>query len=104
MASTSSYDAKIDNLVRVMERMMEKINLSERTPPMENQANPQNINRNPKFRRDPPQNRPRDNDQQISPPFQDNYVDEEGRESKELEENHVNLIGSDNEGDVFLAK
>ena len=83
---------------------MERINLSERTPPRENQANPQNRNRNPNFRRDPPQNRLRDNDQQIRPPFQDNYVDEEGRETEELEENHVNLIGSDNEGDVFLTE
>ena len=77
MASTSSSDAKIDNLVRVMERMMERINLNERAPPRENQPNPQNININQNFRRDPHQNRQRDNDQQIRPPFQDNYVDEE---------------------------
>ena len=36
MPSTSSSDSKIDNLVRTMERMMEKINLSERTPPRDN--------------------------------------------------------------------
>ena len=36
--------------------------------------------------------------------FQDNYVDEEGRETEEPEENHVNLIGSDNESDFFLTK
>ena len=64
-----SHDAKIDNLMRVMERMMERINLTERTPPRENQENPQNRNRNLNFRRDPPQNRQRDNDQQIRPPF-----------------------------------
>ena len=80
MASTTSSDAKIDNLVRVMER----INLSLRTPPRENQANLKNKNRNPNFKTDPPQNRPRDNDQQIRPPFQDNYVDEEGRSLKNL--------------------
>ena len=33
MASTS--DAKIDSLVRTMERMMERINLNERAPPRE---------------------------------------------------------------------
>ena len=55
MASTSSSDVKINNLVRVMERMMEIINLSERKPPRENQENLQNRNRNPNFRRDPPQ-------------------------------------------------
>ena len=40
MALTSSSDAKIDNLVRVMERMLEKINLTDRVPPRENQVNP----------------------------------------------------------------
>ena len=44
MALTSSPDAKIDNLVRVMERILEKINLNDRVPPRENQNNPQNIN------------------------------------------------------------
>ena len=47
MASTSSSDAKIDNLVRVMEKMLEKINLNDRMPPRENQKKPQNRNRNP---------------------------------------------------------
>ena len=77
MASTTSSDAKIDNLVRVMERMLEKINMNDRVPPRENQNNPQNRNRNPNFRRDPIQNRQRDNDQQIRPLFQENYVDQE---------------------------
>ena len=84
MASTSSSDAKIDNLVRVMERMLEKINLIERAPHRENQTNPKNININPNFRRDPTQNRQRDNDQQIRPPFQDNYIDKEGIETESL--------------------
>ena len=102
VASTS--DAKIDNLVRVMERMMDKISLNERASLRENQENPQNINRNQNFRRDPPQNRQRDNDQQIRPPFQENYVDEEETKTKESEENHVNLIDSNNEVDVFLIE
>ena len=83
---------------------MERINLSEKTPPRENQENPQNRNRNPNFRRDPPQNKQRDNNQQIRPPFQENYVYEEERETEELEENHVNLIGSDSEDVVFLTE
>ena len=86
MASTSSYDAKIENLVMVMERMLEKINLNDKVPPRENQITPQNRNRNPNFRRDPIQNRQRDNDQQIRPPFQENYVDqEEESETERLE-------------------
>ena len=68
--------------------MMEKISLNERTPPRENQVNPQNRNRNQNFRRDPLQIRQRENYQQIRPPFQDNYVDEEEREPEQLEEDH----------------
>lgn len=101
MASTFSSDAKIDSLVRKMEKLMERINLNERTPPRENQPNPQNRNRNQNFIRYPPQIRQREIDQQIRPPFQDNYMDEEERETEQPEENVVNLIGSDNEGDVF---
>ena len=33
--STSSADAKIDSLVRIVERMMERINLNERDAPRE---------------------------------------------------------------------
>ena len=40
MASTSSFDAKIDNLVRVMERMLEKVNLNDRVPPREKKSIP----------------------------------------------------------------
>ena len=47
---------------------------------MENQTNPKNRNRNQNFRRDLPQNRPRENYQQIRPSFQDNYVDEGERD------------------------
>ena len=43
--STSTSDTKIDNLVKVMEKMREKINLNDRVPPREPQNN-QNRNRN----------------------------------------------------------
>ena len=43
---------------------------------------------------------------QIRPPFLQNYVDqdEEEREIERLGENHVKLIGSDSEDDVFLTE
>ena len=84
--------------------MMERINLNERAPPRENQENPQNKNRNKNFWRDPPQIRQIENDQQIRPPFHENYVDEEERETEESEENHVNLIDSNNEDDTFFTE
>ena len=48
--STSTSDTKIENLVKVMERMLEKINLNDRVPPREPQNN-QNRNRNQNYRR-----------------------------------------------------
>ena len=69
--STSTSNAKIDSLVRTMERMMERINITDRTPPRENQTGPQI--RNPNFRRNPPQIKQREQkgpDQQVKPPFQ----------------------------------
>ena len=87
-----------------MERMLERINFNERTPPRENEANPQDRNRTQNFRRDTPQIKQRENYQQIRPPFQQNCVDEEEGEIIEPEESHINLIGSDNEDGVFLTE
>ena len=84
--------------------MWERMNLNEKSPLEDNQPNPQNRNQNQNFRRDPPQNKPRENDQQIRPPFHENYVDEVERDMERLNENHLNLIGSDSEGEVFLTK
>ena len=75
MPSTSSSDSKIEKILRTMERMMEIISINERAPPRENQTNPQNKNRNQNFKRDPPQIRQRENDLQIRPHSQENYVD-----------------------------
>lgn len=76
-ASTSAVEAKIDSLVRTMERMMERININDRNVPREN--TPTQRNQNPNRRRNNPQIRQRDQrglDQQIRPPFQDNYAEE----------------------------
>ena len=65
--SAPSLDPRIDDLVRSMAKMWEKI--SEKTPLRENHPNPPNRNQNQNFRREQPQNKPRENDQQIRPPF-----------------------------------
>ena len=44
---------KIDNLLRTMERMMDRISITNRAPTIENQPAPQI--RNPNFRRNPSQ-------------------------------------------------
>ena len=72
-------DEKIYSLVRTMERMMERINITDRAPSIENQPGPQI--RNPNFRRNLPRIKQREQKglvQQIGSPFQENYVNEEG--------------------------
>ena len=59
--SAPSLDPRIDDLVRSMAKIWEKI--SENTPLRDNQPNPPNRNRNQNFRREQPQNKPRENDQ-----------------------------------------
>lgn len=49
--SSSSSDLKIDNLVKTMEIMMERMTVVDITPPRDNQENSQNINQN--LRRNP---------------------------------------------------
>jgi hypothetical protein len=64
----SSSDAKLDSIVRTMERMMERLTIADRNPPRENQDAPRV--RNPNFRRNPPQIRqrePRDQREQRGP-------------------------------------
>ena len=100
--SAPSLDPIIDDLVRSMVKMWEKI--SEKTPLRDNQPNPPNRNRNQNFRREQPQNKPRETDQQVRPPFNENYVDEDERDAKPIDESHLNLISSDNESEVYLTK
>jgi len=77
--STSTSDKKIDNLVRVVEKMMQRININDQAQMRENQTPLQN--RNPNFRRNIPQIKQQEQkgiDQRVEPPFQENYTDDEG--------------------------
>ena len=77
--SAPSLDPRIDELVRSMSKMWEKI--SEKTPLRENQPNPPNRNQNQNFTREQPQNKPRETDQQIRQSFNENYVHEDERDT-----------------------
>ena len=90
----------------MLEEIMKRMSILKRTQPRDNQNNSQNRNRNQNYRRDNNQYKQKESDQQIRPPFQQNYVDqyEEDRELERLEESHVNLIRSDSEDDVFLTE
>ena len=63
---------------RMMEEMMKKMSILERAQASQNQTSPQNRNQNQNqnFRRNQPPSRPREDDQQITPPFHQNYVSE----------------------------
>lgn len=108
-AVTSTSDTNIDNLIRTMEKMMERINLNESAFPRENQATPPNRihYQNQNFRRNPPQIRQREQrgtSQQIKPPFHENYVDQDEGGFEEPEEIQINLMGVNDEDIVFLTK
>jgi hypothetical protein len=109
--STSNSDSKLDSLTRAVERMMERLTVSDRNPPRENPTAPQV--RNPNFRRNPPQIRQRDPrdqreqrgpDQQIRPPLQENYADEGEEVTEELEDTHINLMGIHDNEAIFLTQ
>jgi len=104
-ASTSATEAKIDSLVRTMEIMMERISINDRNVPRENP--PVQQNRNPNPRRNTPQIRQRNqrgSHQQIRLPFQENYADEGISVVEEVEENKINLMGTNEDDYVFLHK
>jgi hypothetical protein len=101
-STSQSSDVKFDLMIKTMERFMEKLSLDNK-PAIRDQADFQHRNQN--FRRAPgPQIRQRDQrnqgDQQIKPPFQNNYMNENFDES--LEDN-IHCC-DDTETNVFLTK
>ena len=78
----------------------------DRTPHRDNQGNSQNRNYN--LRRNPPLIKQREqrgpNDQQIRPPFQENYVKEEVEPEQDLEENLINLFRETKIDHIFFTK
>jgi hypothetical protein len=105
--STSTADAKIYSLVRIMEIL----EITERNPPRENQPAPQI--RNPNFRRNPPQIRKREPreqreqrgpDRQIRPPFQENYANDGEETIEGLDYIHINLMGVNDNDFVFVTQ
>jgi hypothetical protein len=106
--STSFVDAKIDSLVRTMERMMEILDIIDRTPPRENQPGPQI--RNPNFRTNQLQIRQREPreqrgpNQHIRPHFQENYDDEREETIEGIDDVHINLMGINDNDSIFLTQ
>ena len=77
----------MDVMMKIMEKMMERLTMENITPPREEQEQ-QNGKQN--FRRPlpPPRNQSMPEDQQIGPPFLDNYITKEGGEDPMKNQNH----------------
>ena len=70
--SNPKYDILAKNMER-LEKIMEKMVVQVSN---QNRNQNQNQNQNQNFRRNNPPNRQRDSDQQVIPPFQENFLDE----------------------------
>jgi len=91
--------------VRVVNQMMQRVNINDKTQVRENQNAPQTRNQN--FRRNVPQIKQREQKgpyQQVQPPFQENYTDDEGNIVEYLDDNQINLMGINDDGIVFLTQ
>lgn len=85
-----------------MDKLGDKVETIEKKSPWDSQQ--ANIGRNPNFKRNQNQNTGKNGpDQDIRPPFQENYAEASHFEGPE-EDTQVNLMGLDDEGEVFLSQ
>ena len=76
-STPSTSNSKMERMMEeMMKEMMKEMSIIKRAQANQNQTAPQNRNQNQNVRRNQPPNRPRDDDQQIAPPFHQNYVSE----------------------------
>ena len=96
-ASTSEpkYDDLAKNMNR-LERMMEKMVVQ-----VNNHNTNQSQKKNQNFRRNIHPNRQRDSDQQIIPPFQENFLDEDEGIIEESEGTTINMVEVYNQDHTF---
>lgn len=98
---TSTSDGKIDSLAKSVERIMDILENMERKIQWENQQPPPI--RNPSFRKNPNNGKNMIPNQQIRPPFQENYA--QGSENHEGDDDtEINLLGIKNEDVIFLTQ
>ena len=106
-SSSNSQEARMDMMMKIMEKMMERLTMENIPPPREEQEQ-QNGNQN--FRRPLPplRNQRMPEDEQIMPPFLDNYITMEvGEYPMENQNNHSNDIDFGIylvEGDNFFSQ
>ena len=96
----SGWDQKLDAIINGMQRLGERIESVERKSSWEGPQN--NPIRNPNFRRNQNDGKasPETN---VRPPFQENYA-ESSTSSEQIDDTHINLMGLNNEQQVFLSQ
>lgn len=95
-ASTS--DGKVD----ILERIMDRLENMERKNQWENQQQ-RTLIRNANFRKNPNARKNATLDQEIRPPFQENYV-EDSQNQEEEDDTQINLLETKEEDTVFLIQ
>ena len=99
----SAFENKLDAIIKGMERLGDRVEKIERKSPWDGQ--PSNTGRNPNFRKNQNQNTGKIGpDQNIRPPFQENYV-EASTFDEPIEDAQINtLTGRKNEPEIFLTQ
>ena len=95
-STPSTSNSKME---RMMEERMKEMSIIKRAQASQNQTTPQNRNQNQNqnFRRNQPPNRPREDDQHITPPFHQNYISEVEETDEITDEDDINMLGVDND-------
>jgi len=98
----STFEQKLDAIIKGMERLGDRVETIERKSPWDGQ--PSNTGRNQNFRKNRNQNtRKMGPYQNLRPPFQENYV-EASTSDEPTEDTQINLMGLNNGEQVFLTQ
>jgi len=99
---SSPFEQKLDAIIKGMDRLGDRVETIERKSLWDSQQ--ASVGRNPNFRKNQNQNTGKNGpDQNIRPPFQENYAEASHSEGLE-EDTQINLMGLDDEGEVFLSQ
>ena len=98
----SALDQKLDAIITGMHRLGDRVDTVEIKSSWDGPQN--NTVRNPNFRKNQnPNARRADPDQDIRPPFQENYT-EASTSNEPTDDTHINLMGLNDEKQVFLTQ
>ena len=98
----STFEQKLDAIIKGMDRLGDRVETIERKSPWDGQ--PSNTARNPNFRKNQNPNTGKAGpDQNIRSPFQENYA-EASTSSEPTEDTQINLMGLSSEQQILLTQ